>query len=81
MRQSGQFLDNYENKITGHLRPFPSRTILAGKRIPPRAGLNRLRFAGNIYHTPGQGLPTRNAGLAPLRGVYFCTRPVLTSAV
>ena len=33
------------------------------------------------YHTPGQGLPTRNSGLAPLRGVYFWTRPVLTSAV
>jgi hypothetical protein len=37
--------------------------------------------AAAFYHTPGHGLPTRNAGLAPLRGVYFCTRPVLTSAV
>ena len=35
----------------------------------------------SFYHTPGQGLPTRNSGLAPLRGVYFWTRPVLTSAV
>jgi hypothetical protein len=26
-------------------------------------------------------LPTRNSGFAPLRGVYFWTRPVLTSAV
>src|SRR5213593_125669 len=34
-----------------------------------------------FYQTPGQGLPTRKSGLAPLRGVYFWTRPVLTSAV
>jgi hypothetical protein len=33
------------------------------------------------YHTPGHGLPTRNSGLAPGRGVYFWARPVLTSAV
>jgi dihydroorotase len=29
-----EFLDNYKNKITGHLRLFPSGTVLAGKRIP-----------------------------------------------
>jgi len=29
-----QFLDNYENKITGHERLLPSATVLAGKRVP-----------------------------------------------
>ena len=28
------FLDNYNNKITGHQRLFPSATVLGGKRIP-----------------------------------------------
>ncbi len=29
-----EFLDNYKNKITGHLRLFPSATVLGGKRVP-----------------------------------------------
>ncbi len=29
-----EFLDNYNNKITGRQRLFPSGTVLAGKRIP-----------------------------------------------
>ncbi len=29
-----EFLDNYKNETTGHLRLFPSGTVLAGKRIP-----------------------------------------------
>ena len=29
-----EFLDNYNNKITGHQRLFPSATVLAGKRVP-----------------------------------------------
>jgi dihydroorotase len=29
-----EFLDNYNNKISGHQRLFPSDTILNGKRIP-----------------------------------------------
>jgi dihydroorotase len=29
-----EFLDNYNNKITGHERLFPSATVLAGKRVP-----------------------------------------------
>lgn len=51
--------------------------------VPQAAPLVRILLVAQpaFYHTPGQGLPTRNAGLAPLRGVYFCTRPVLTSAV
>src|SRR6202162_788041 len=28
------FLDNYNNKITGHQRLLPSATVLAGKRVP-----------------------------------------------
>ena len=28
------FLDNYNNKITGHQRLFPSATVLGGKRVP-----------------------------------------------
>lgn len=44
---------------------------LEAHEIPPLA----------FYRTLGQGLPTRNAGLVPLRGAYFCARPVRTSAV
>ena len=44
---------------------------LEAREIPPLV----------FYRTLGQGLPTRNAGLTPLRGAYFCTRPVRTSAV
>jgi dihydroorotase len=29
-----EFLDNYNNKITGRQRLVPSGTVLAGKRIP-----------------------------------------------
>jgi dihydroorotase len=29
-----EFLDNYENKITGRQRLFPSETVLAGVRVP-----------------------------------------------
>ena len=29
-----EFLDNFNNKITGHQRLFPSATVLAGKRVP-----------------------------------------------
>ena len=29
-----EFLDNYNNKLTGHERLFPSATVLAGKRVP-----------------------------------------------
>ncbi len=29
-----EFLDNYNNKITGHQRLFPNATVLAGKRVP-----------------------------------------------
>jgi dihydroorotase len=29
-----EFLDNYNNKITGRQRFFPSGTLLAGKRVP-----------------------------------------------
>ncbi len=29
-----EFLDNYNNKITGSQRLFPSATVLAGKRVP-----------------------------------------------
>jgi len=29
-----EFLDNYKNKITGHMRLFPSATVLGGKRVP-----------------------------------------------
>jgi dihydroorotase len=29
-----EFLDNYNNKITGHERLFPSETVLNGKRVP-----------------------------------------------
>ena len=29
-----ELLDNYNNKITGHQRLFPSATVLGGKRIP-----------------------------------------------
>jgi dihydroorotase len=29
-----EFLDNYNNKITGHERLSPSATVLAGKRVP-----------------------------------------------
>ena len=29
-----EFLDNYNNKITGRQRLFPSGTVLAGKRVP-----------------------------------------------
>ena len=29
-----EFLDNYNNKITGHQRLFPSATVLGGKRVP-----------------------------------------------
>jgi dihydroorotase len=29
-----EFLDNYENKITGHQRLMPSATVLGGKRVP-----------------------------------------------
>ena len=29
-----EFLDNYENKITGHQRLFPNATVLGGKRVP-----------------------------------------------
>ena len=29
-----EFLDNYENKITGRQRLFPSETVLAGARVP-----------------------------------------------
>ena len=29
-----EFLDNYNNKITGQERLFPSATVLAGKRVP-----------------------------------------------
>jgi len=29
-----EFLDNYNNKLTGRQRLFPSGTVLAGKRIP-----------------------------------------------
>jgi dihydroorotase len=28
------FLDNYNNKITGHQRLLPSATVLGGKRVP-----------------------------------------------
>jgi dihydroorotase len=28
-----EFLDNFNNKITGHQRLFPSATVLAGKRV------------------------------------------------
>jgi dihydroorotase len=31
---SFEFLDNYNNKITGRQRLFPSGTVLAGKRFP-----------------------------------------------
>ena len=34
-----EFLDNYENKITGRQRLFPSETVLGGVRVP-RAGGN-----------------------------------------
>jgi dihydroorotase len=29
-----EFLDNFNNKITGHQRLFPNATVLAGKRVP-----------------------------------------------
>ena len=29
-----EFLDNYENTITGRQRLFPSETVLAGARVP-----------------------------------------------
>jgi dihydroorotase len=29
-----EFLDNYENKITGRQRLFPSETVLGGVRVP-----------------------------------------------
>jgi dihydroorotase len=29
-----EFLDNYQNKITGTQRLFPSATLLAGKLVP-----------------------------------------------
>ena len=29
-----EFLDNYENKITGPQRLFPSETVLGGVRVP-----------------------------------------------
>jgi dihydroorotase len=29
-----EFLDNFNNKITGHQKLFPSATVLAGKRVP-----------------------------------------------
>jgi len=29
-----EFLDNYNNKLTGHERLLPSATVLAGKRVP-----------------------------------------------
>ena len=29
-----EFLDNYENKITGRQRLFPAGTVLGGKRVP-----------------------------------------------
>jgi dihydroorotase len=29
-----EFLDNYNNKITGRQRLFPGGTVLAGKRVP-----------------------------------------------
>ena len=32
-----EFEDNYGNKRTGRQRLFPSATVLAGKRVPPRA--------------------------------------------
>ena len=32
------------------------------------------------FHTAATGLPTRNAGFAPVRGLYFCARPLSTSA-
>jgi hypothetical protein len=71
----------------GHPVPFGRK-----KRAVEMPGLwkawkakNRLptlsRRERRIYRTPGQGLPTSKSGIAPLRGVYFCTRPVRTSAV
>ena len=53
----------------------------AGAAKPACVAREAKRTSALRYHTPGQGLPTRNSGLAPLRGVYFWTRPVLTSAV
>jgi dihydroorotase len=32
-----EFVDNFENKRTGRQRLFPSATVLAGKRVAPRA--------------------------------------------
>ena len=29
-----EFLDNYENKISGRQRLFPSETVLGGVRVP-----------------------------------------------
>jgi len=49
--------------------------------LPPRlASLNEPRFF-LCYERGPQGLPTRNSGLAPLRGMNFCTRPSLTDEV
>lgn len=60
-----------EKKICDHDRAHRSRPLKGTKK----------HTEPTLYHTPGHGLPTRNAGFAPLRGAYFCTRPVRTSAV
>ena len=64
--------------------PAPHDWVAVGGRRGEAAAEKLLVDASclrRLYQTPGQGLPTRNSGFAPLRGVYFWTRPVLTSAV
>ena len=70
----------YETRAAGDVERAIRRELHEASPSCNRDSLSRLRALPR-YHAPGQGLPTRNSGFAPLRGVYFCTRPVLTSAV
>ncbi len=72
----------WDGKPTGRranlprLRGFPFASRRARTAIQPS---NKRPFTEP--YEPPQGLPTRYMGLASLRGVNFCTLPVLTSAV
>lgn len=66
-----------ESGVFGPPVLMPARLLFSDRPRARTARDSPLVF----YRTLGQGLPTRNAGLAPLRGAYFCTRPVRTSAV
>ena len=87
--------DGSNQQFNGSYPPMPaSGRARTRSRRSPAPGKPKTRFRTGrgacrrkthnrhpIYGTRGQGLPTRNAGSAPWRGVYFCTRPVRTSAV